>query len=168
MRIPFRQVKSLYREEKIPGLSPEELALRHAVGKAKRALAPRKGLVLGADTIVWRCHRIFGKPKNHREAFQMLKTLSGKTHWVYTGAALWDQRTKRIATGVAKTKVVFHKFSDAEILDYMKRVHSFDKAGAYAIQENPRIVRRISGSHSNVMGLPRKLVRKMLKEFIRP
>ena len=165
MKIPFRQVKSLYREKNIPKLSPEELVLRHAAGKAKRAVTPSKGLVLGADTLVGCYNRIFGKPKNHREAFEMLKTLSGRAHWVYTGVALWDQRTKKIATGTAKTKVIFHKFSDEEILNYMKHVHSFDKAGAYAIQEKPRIVKRIAGSYSNVMGLPRTLLRKMLRKL---
>lgn len=163
MRIPFQQVKSLYREKAISKFSPEELVLRHAIGKAQRALTPSKGLVLGADTLVWCYNRVLEKPRNRSEAFQMLKILSGKSHWVYTGVALWDQRAEKITTGIAKTKVIFRRLSDTAISNYMKRVSPLDKAGAYAIQEGPRIVRRIVGSYSNVMGLPRELVRKMLK-----
>jgi len=164
MKIPFRVVESHYQERFIKGLSPIELVLRHAVGKAFKAKLPQNArYVLAADTIVWR-KKFYGKPQTFSGARKMLKELSGKAHDVYTGVVLWDRKWNDLRQGVSKTNVVFKTLSDAEICRYLEIVHPFDKAGSYAIQEGPRIVKSIRGSYSNVVGLPKGLVRKILKE----
>ncbi len=95
----------------------------------------------------------------------MLRGLAGKKHAVYTGLALWDRQTGRLFTGYSKTDVWMKPVGDAWLQKYIDTIHPFDKAGAYAIQGRPRIVSRILGSYSNVVGLPKELLRKMLKEI---
>lgn len=169
MKVAFRVVESNYHEHFLEYLSPSELVIKHAIGKALKARLPRGArYVLSADTIVWR-NKFYGKPRTLRGAVKMLKELSGKTHEVYTGVVIWDRRQGLFYQGVSKTRVRFKKLTDAWIRDYLKVVYPLDKAGAYAIQEGPRIVKSIRGSYSNVVGLPKELVRKLLKKcFKRP
>ena len=164
MKVPFRVVRSAYHEEHHSHLHPRTLVLRHAGGKAKKAIVPAPGqFILGADTLVYCRKRILGKPRTEKEAAQMLSLLSGKAHEVYTGVALWDRQSGKIKTAVSKTKVYVKKLSEKEILAYIPKINSLDKAGAYAIQMRPKIVTKIQGSYSNVMGLPEKVVRRLLK-----
>lgn len=166
MRIPFKKVKSSYREKMIPGISPVKLVLEHAVGKARKAMLPESARwVLGADTIVCGYGKILGKPRSEKEAFKMLSNLCGRTHAVYTGAAVLDRRTGKIAKGHEKTSVLMNRFSAAEIRAYIKKVDSLDKAGGYAIQIKPFIVKKIKGSYSNVVGLPDALVLRLLRSL---
>lgn len=142
------------------------MCVRHAVGKARRARLPGGArLVLGGDTIVWHCGRGLGKPRNRGEALRILRGLSGKKHAVYTGLAVLDKKTGRMVTGHSKTEVWMKAVSDAWLERYVDAIHPFDKAGAYAIQMPMKIVRKIRGSYSNVVGLPKELLRKMLKEL---
>jgi septum formation protein len=97
----------------------------------------------------------------------MLRGLAGKKHAVYTGLALWDRRTGRWLTGYSRTDVWMKRVGETWLQKYVDSIHPFDKAGAYAIQGRPRIVNRILGSYSNVVGLPKELLRKMLKEMER-
>ena len=166
MKVPFRVVESHYCERFLKHLPPSELVLEHAVGKALKAKLPRGArYVLAADTIVWK-NKLCGKPKTFLQAFRMLKALSGRWHDVYTGIVLWDRKRNDFFRGVSKTGVLFKRFSDEEIRRYVRIVHPFDKAGSYAIQEGPRIVKSIRGSYSNVVGLPRGLVRRLLKKSL--
>ncbi len=165
MKIRFRVVPSSYQERFIPGRAPRDLVLKHAEGKAIHAKVPRIArYVLAADTLVWR-KKIYGKPKSLPEARKMLRSLSGKVHEVYTGVVLWDRVRKRLMKGVSCTRVQFKKLTSEEIGDYLLAIRPLDKAGAYAIQEGPRIVERIQGSYSNVVGLPRELVRRLLRKI---
>ncbi len=165
MGIPFKVIKSGYREESHSHLSPRALALRHASGKARQALLPKNArFVLGADTVVYARRQILGKPKTMKEAFEMVSLISGKTHEVFTGVALWDRKLGKIKKSVSKTRVTVRKLSGEEIRNYICRVNSLDKAGAYAIQLEPKIVTRIQGSYSNVVGLPEEAVRKILRQ----
>lgn len=164
MKIPFRVVPSAYREYFRKDLSPLELTLKHALGKALKAELPRGArYVLAADTVVWR-KKFHGKPKSFSQALQMIKSLSGRSHDVCTGVVLWDRKRGEFFQGVSKTKVFFKKMSDSEIRKYLSVVCPFDKAGSYAIQEGPKIVKSIRGSYSNVVGLPKGLVRMLLKK----
>ncbi len=164
LKIPFRVVDSGYEETFPKGVSPRDLVLRHAIGKAKAAaVKARVGLVLGADTLVARKGKILGKPKDLNDARKTLLFLSGKSHEVYTGVAIADLATKKIRSGVMKTKVYFKKLSAAAIESYLRRVKVLDKAGSYGIQEKPSIVKKIEGSYSNVVGLPEELVKKLLR-----
>ena len=97
----------------------------------------------------------------------MLRGLTGKKHAVYTGLALWDRKTGSVVTGCSKTEVWLKPVGEAWLEKYVDTIHPFDKAGAYAIQARLKIVRKIRGSYSNVVGLPKELLRKMLKEVVR-
>lgn len=121
-------------------------------------------LVLGGDTVVWHEGHGLGKPKTRLEAIRMIRLLAGKQHAVYTGLVLWDRKTGQILKGYAKTDVWIKKLSDTAIQSYIDVTHPYDKAGAYAIQLRPNIVRRIRGSYSNVVGFPEELFCRMLQQ----
>ena len=96
----------------------------------------------------------------------MLRGLARKKHAVYTGLAIWDRKTGSVLTGCAKTDVWMKPVGEAWLHKYVDTIHPFDKAGAYAIQARFKIVRKIRGSYSNVVGLPKELLRKMLKAIV--
>lgn len=165
--VRFKVVPSAYHERLIPKLSPSELVLAHAAGKVVKAKIPRHArFVLGADTVVVFKGKILGKPKNRKSAVHMLSAMAGKRHEVYTGVAFFDRRTLRWATGVSKTKVYLRRMSRADVNAYFDQVNPMDKAGAYGIQEGPKIVRKIDGSYTNVVGMPMDIVKKMLTKMI--
>lgn len=164
MRIAFHVVDSSYEETFPKGVSPRDLVLRHAVGKAKGAdVKSAEGFVLGADTLVSRKGKILGKPRDLNDARRMLEYLSGKAHEVYTGVALLNLASKKIHSGVVRTRVYFKKLSPKAIENYIRRVNVLDKAGSYGIQEKVKIVRKIEGSYSNVVGLPETLIKKLIR-----
>lgn len=168
MNIPFRVVSTPYRERFLKNKTPTALAIHHARAKARKAIIPfRARFILAGDTIVWCRNRFLGKPKNRSEALRMIRTLSGRSHAVYTGLVLWDRKSGQMFEGCAKTRVWIKRLSDREVRQYVDTINPFDKAGAYAIQEKPRIVKKIQGSHSNVVGLPRELLRKMLDKILK-
>ena len=165
-KVPFKVVPSAYRERGCRRTAPEVLCVRHATGKVRNAVLPQAArFVLGGDTIVWHHGRGLGKPRNRAEALRMLRGLAGKKHAVYTGLAIWDRSTGCMLTGCAKTDVWMKPVGEAWLQKYVDTIHPFDKAGAYAIQAQLKIVRKIQGSHSNVVGLPKELLGKMLKEI---
>jgi septum formation protein len=137
-------------------LSPLELCQLNAHHKA-RAVAKKipDALVLGADTLVFLGREIFGKPQNLLEAKQMLAKLQGRTHQVVTGVSLIHLRAHRERLFAVSTDVTFLPLSAGQISDYLAKINPLDKAGAYAIQQHGEmIVSEISGSYSNVVGLP--------------
>jgi septum formation protein len=137
-------------------LSPHEVCQLNAHRKA-RAVAKKipDALVLGADTLVFLEREIFGKPRTLLEAKQMLAKLQGRTHQVVTGVCLMHLRTHRERIFAISTDVTFHPLTDGQIGDYLSKMNPLDKAGAYAIQEHgDKIIAEISGSYSNVVGLP--------------
>jgi septum formation protein len=135
-------------------LSCEELTVENARRKASAGLAQAPdALVIGADTLVYLDGIPFGKPADLDEARSMLHRLSGKKHAVCTGVAMVSADS--CTTFATITEVEFHALTEQDIQDYLSLVHVLDKAGAYAVQEHgDRIVRRVSGSLSNVIGLP--------------
>ena len=166
MGLRFRVVPSKYHEKKIPGLSVTELILAHALGKARAARLPkRKGIVLGSDTVVYRRGRILGKPGSKKEAVEMLRFLSDREHSVYTGVVLYCPETRKTLVKYDRTRVYFKKLTPQDIERYLQDVHVLDKAGSYAIQEGRRIVKKIKGSYSNVVGLPSELLSRMLLDW---
>ncbi len=165
MKLSFCVVSSNYHEKKIPEAGAEQTAMWHACQKARNAKIPLGArLVLGADTLVVLEDQIMGKPKNLKEAERMLAQLSGKCHYVVTGVSLIDHATHVILTGYTRTAVYFKKLSSKAIKEYFKKVNPLDKAGGYAIQEGPKLVRKIEGSYTNVIGLPVELVKQLLKD----
>lgn len=122
-----------------------------------------KDILITSDTIVWLENRALGKPKNEEEAFNMLKSLSNKTHKVITSVSIKTSKTQRIVNDV--TSVSFRKLSDEEINYYIKKYKPLDKAGAYGIQEwiGFTAITKIEGSYFNVVGLP---IHKLYKELM--
>ena len=132
--------------EKVPAILAEQKAL--AVAK----LRP-EDTVIGSDTVVVLNNEIFGKPKDKVHAHAMLKALSGKRHFVYTGVAVAEKGSVR--SFVQKTEVEFYELSDETIEKYIATGEPMDKAGAYGIQgKGSVLVKGIIGDYFNVMGLP--------------
>lgn len=137
-------------------LSPLEICELNAHRKA-RAVAKKipDALVLGADTLVFLNGEIMGKPRDLADARRMLARLQGHTHQVVTGVSLIHLRRHRERLFAVSTDVMFRRLTAAQIAEYLSKMNPLDKAGAYAIQERgDLIVSEISGSYSNVVGLP--------------
>jgi septum formation protein len=137
-------------------LSPFEICQLNAHRKA-RAVARKfpDALVIGADTLVFLDRKILGKPATLAEAQTMLEKLQGRTHQVVTGVSLIHLRTHRESVFAVSTDVRFLALTPEQIRHYLSRMNPLDKAGAYAIQEHgDLIIEEISGSFSNVVGLP--------------
>ena len=121
-------------------------------------------LMITADTIVWLDGKVLGKPQDKEDALQMLRTMSGRTHEVFTGVCITTTDWQRSFT--AQTEVRFATLSEDEIIYYVDNFKPMDKAGAYGVQEWIGFigVENISGSYYNIMGLPvQKLYRELLK-----
>ncbi len=136
------------------GCDAGELALRHAVGKARLADGGPQVLI-AADTVVEIHGEILGKPRDRQDAVRMLRLLSGKEHRVYTGFFVSDRATGRSVNGVESTSVRFLTLSDSHIASYVATGDPMDKAGAYGIQgRGGLLVDSITGDFYTVMGLP--------------
>jgi septum formation protein len=115
----------------------------------------RRGVFIGADTVVVVDGDILGKPSDTGQALGMLQRLRGRWHRVYTGLALLDRESGREASGVESTEVCFHDRDDDFLRRYVATGECMDKAGAYAVQGfGALLVREIRGCYFNVMGLP--------------
>jgi septum formation protein len=144
------------------GELPDRYACRMATGKAA-AVAQTGSLVLAADTVVAAGRRILPKAEDEEEARQALALLSGRRHRVHSAVAVTDAegRTRlRLSTSL----VAFKPLSAAEVEAYLASGEWRGKAGGYAIQGRAEaLVRRLSGSHSGVMGLPLHETRALLR-----
>ena len=163
--LDFHVIPSVATEVFDEHLSPLELCQLNAHRKA-RVIAKKHpdALVLGADTLVFLANEIMGKPADVAEARRMLGRLQGRRHQVVTGVSLIHLRALRERTFAASTDVTFRPLTADQINGYLSKMNPLDKAGGYAIQEQgDAIVSEISGSFSNVVGLPLE----MLKEEIR-
>jgi septum formation protein len=132
----------------------EDYLLRSETGEARL----RNLLILGADTVVVRDGEILGKPSGAEEAFEMLKSLQGRAHQVYTGVAVLDfdgNAERHTVSHAEETKVFVHAMTDEEIRSYIAVGESLDKAGAYGVQGRfAAYIDRIEGDYYNVVGLP--------------
>ena len=159
-------------EEKITSDVPAEvvmsLAEQKAVDVAKEM--PEGTVILGSDTVVAADGKILGKPKSHEEAYEMIRSLAGRSHQVYTGVCL----VKKGPEGEADTVVSFYDETDVnvspmtekEIREYADSEEPMDKAGSYAVQGFfARYIDGLKGSYANVMGLPVHLVYQELKKL---
>ncbi len=119
-------------------------------------------ILITSDTVVWHQNQSLAKPANSKEAYQMLKTLSGDWHQVITSVCFTTANNQKTVHDI--TEVKFKRFSDAELWYYINNYHPFDKAGSYGIQEWIGMVgvEEIKGTYTNVMGLPTQLVYKTL------
>ena len=139
-------------EAPLPGEKPAEFVCRTAREKAE-SISADGAVILAADTAVVDGDRILGKPTDAKNAAAMLRSLSGHSHEVMTGVCIrFSDRTECFHI---ETRVTFRNLSEEEIVAYVSTKEPMDKAGAYAIQGGAaKMVRRVDGSYSNVVGLP--------------
>lgn len=157
LNIKFKSF-SVEMDEKIhPNEKPSNSVLRLSKEKLELAkLKVKKGIVITADTIVVLNKTVLGKPKNKKDAFRILKLLSGKTHVVYTGYSIFNFTNNKTISEYEKTEVTFRDLNDEEIKEYINGGSPMDKAGAYGIQDDfgAVFINKINGCYYNVVGLP--------------
>jgi len=148
-----------------PELSPAELVKELSRCKAAEIAAEHgDALVIGADTVVALDGRILGKPRDEAEAAEMLRSLSGREHQVFTGVTLI--RGEETLSHAEETAVRFRALDEAEIEAYIRTGEPMDKAGAYGAQGFASLfVEHLDGDFFNVMGLPLCALGKMLKKM---
>ena len=148
-------------------LTLRELTALNAMHKGlSAARAHPKRVVLAADTLVAIDHHILGKPKNKRDAVAMLQRLSGRAHEVCSAVFICRFASARSISFSEVSHVHFRELSRAKIDNYFTRVDPLDKAGAYAAQGfGSKIIERIDGSYTNVVGLPMEKTIPALAEF---
>jgi len=150
-------------ERRLKGESAETMVVRLAEAKARAVEIDELAIILGADTAVVLGDEVFGKPESREAALETLARLSGNTHRVLTGVALYTAQGVR--TALSSTEVRFREIGPDEALAYWQSGEPCDKAGAYAIQGLGGVfVEAISGSYSGVVGLPVFETARMLRE----
>ncbi|AAC07569.1 Maf family protein [Aquifex aeolicus] len=162
--IEFEVIPAKVEEEVIPGkpvLTARKLAKEKALSVWREN---RDAVVIGADTLVFLGNEIIGKPKDEKDAVNILKKLSGKWHSVVTALCVYSPEKVFLTHDIAKVK--FRELSKEEIISYVKSGEPMDKAGAYGVQGfGATIVERIHGNFYTVMGLPIVKLYKILREL---
>ena len=150
------------------GESPGEFALRVAFEKAASVSRGLGGdnVVLGADTIVVVDDTVLGKPVDENDAARMLCLLSGREHYVLTAFSIVRPREELLHAEIVSTAVRVSRLAASDIEGYIKTGEPMDKAGAYGIQGiGAFMVEGITGSYTNVVGLPVPEVLRALTEL---
>lgn len=160
LNIPFRVIMPNIDETLVAGVDAEdipELLAREKVSAVIHSLPPQQEIqwVLGADTVIVKDGKIYGKPQDQYEAEQFLREFQNSTHTVVTAIVLYNGRTKATTSKVAKTNVSFAPMTDEEIQWYLETGEWHGAAGGYRIQSLASIfINKIEGSQSCVTGLP--------------
>jgi septum formation protein len=167
LKLKFKSFAVEMDEIFLPDEEPEKAVIR--LSKEKMKLAKKKvnqGIIITADTIVVLDNQIIGKPVNQKDAFRILKMLSGRTHTVYTGYSVYNYGNNKIISELEKTKVTFRELTNQEIKEYILSGSPMDKAGAYGIQDDfgAVFIKKIDGCYYNVVGLP---LAKLYHAFLR-
>jgi septum formation protein len=166
--VAFEVIPAEVTEHEAPDADPRAMVQHNAALKADWVAARHAdALVIGADTTVFIDRTVLNKPRDLTEARAMLRQLRGRTHTVFTGLALRRQRDGlKLDQGVA-SEVTFKAFDDATLELYLSRVHTLDKAGGYAIQEQgDLIVAGFTGSLTNIVGLPLDEMKQLLTRAV--
>ncbi|MDR1957529.1 MAG: UTP--glucose-1-phosphate uridylyltransferase [Planctomycetaceae bacterium] len=155
------------------GETPEEYVKRLAFQKAADVLDQlEKGtqaILIGCDTLVTVKGKIIGKPKDRDDARRILQELRGTTHEVLSGLCLWNTYEGIVAEGIDRTILQMDAISDAELEEYLNTEKWAGKAGAFGYQDGYDRLHIVSGSESNVVGLPMELLEHLIEDhFITP
>lgn len=145
---------------------PQEVVMSLALQKAQAVAAEHKeAVVIGSDTVVALDGKILGKPHSEQEACEILRSLSGRTHKVFTGVAIVCGG--KVKNFFDETDVEFYSLGDDEIKKYVATGEPTDKAGAYGIQgKGSVLVKRINGDFFSVMGLPIAKLYREMSDFV--
>jgi septum formation protein len=162
--VSFGVCSPTFEEQPIAGLLPLEQVSRFALGKARSVAQARpQDLVLGSDTVIELDGRLLGKPLDLRDAHTMLTRLVGRPHHVHTAVALCSQAKAIESVEVATATVHMKMDLDRAIERYLATRESLGKAGAYSIQgAGGDLIERIDGDFTTVVGLPVKIVARLL------
>ena len=154
-------------------IKPEEQATQLAHQKAKEVFEKTQGdrIVIGADTVVAKDSKIYGKPKNREHAKQIIKQLleGDKTHEIITGLSIFVEKEGKYEEYKTfdKVKIYLKNMTDFEIEKWIDTGHAMDKAGAYGIQNEFCVfVEKIEGNYSTAIGLPTHKVYDIIKKYI--
>ena len=167
LKINFKSIKIDVDESYSNKLKAEEITDFLAEKKASfySNIIKKNTVVITSDTIVWIKDKALGKPKNNKNAKEILRTLSDNTHKVITSFCIKTIDKKIIVNDT--TKVSFKKLTEQEIDYYVDNNNVLDKAGAYGIQDWIGYIgiTSIEGTYNNVMGLPTHLLYKELMKL---
>ncbi len=152
----FKVIPSNISENLDLNLSPKYLAEHLSYKKANKiAKMHQNKIIIAADTIVYIDNTIFGKPRDKKENYNMLKSISGKIHNVVTGVSIVHKNKNIQKTFSQITKVTVRSIPKSELLYYINNFSTLDKAGGYGIQDWFSVwIKKIDGCYYNVMGLP--------------
>ncbi|MEG1847249.1 MAG: Maf family protein [Lachnospiraceae bacterium] len=150
----------------IPSRIVSELSLQKASEIAE--LLTEEAIIIGSDTMVALGNKIMGKPKDEKDAIDMLTCLQGTTHTVYTGVTLFVTGViPGIHTFYEQCEVTMYPMTPAETADYVATGEPMDKAGSYAIQGKGAVyIKQIKGEYNTVVGLPIGRVYQELKPYL--
>lgn len=169
-KIYFEVMSSNKEEKKIKdGINIDEQSKEVAYQKALDVFNNTQGdrAIIGADTIVVKDNKVFGKPTDRKEAIKMLKELQNDVHTIYTSLAILIEEKGQYKEykELVKTNVTVHSMTEQEIVEYVDTEEPYDKAGAYAIQSCfAKYIDEIEGNYMSVIGLPIDKIYKILKE----
>lgn len=166
------EVKVSHVEEKVTSSIPGDVVMELAAQKAMDVASgePEGTLVIGSDTVVAVDGRILGKPHDHEEAMEMIQSIEGRAHQVFTGVCMvlcgMSEKDHQVMTFFDKTDVEVYPMTNDEIYQYAMSEEPMDKAGAYAVQGFfGRYIKGLNGSYANVMGLPISKLYQELKKL---
>ncbi|MCB1065249.1 MAG: septum formation protein Maf [Verrucomicrobiae bacterium] len=162
----FEVIKPDVEEIEDASISIQALTRINARLKAEAvALGYRDRIVIAADTLVLRDDTALGKPVDAADAFAMIRSLNGRTHQVFTAVCVTCEAMGREVEFSVATDVTFKQLTDDELRHYHTLIEPMDKAGAYAAQDHGQvIIESISGSWTNVVGLPMERLIEVLTE----
>lgn len=169
-KIDFEVMSSNKEEKKIKdGINIDEQSKEVAYQKALDVFNNTQGdrAIIGADTIVVKDNKVFGKPTDRKEAIKRLKELQNDVHTIYTSLAILIEEKGQYKEykELVKTNVTVHSMTEQEIVEYVDTEEPYDKAGAYAIQSCfAKYIDEIEGNYMSVIGLPIDKIYKILKE----
>ena len=154
--LKFKVIPSNISENLDLNLRPKYLAEHLSNKKANKiAKMHQNKIIIAADTIVYIDNTIFGKPRDKKENYNMLKSISGKIHNVVTGVSIVHKNKNIQKTFSQITKVTVRSIPKSELLYYINNFSTLDKAGGYGIQDWFSVwIKKIDGCYYNVMGLP--------------
>ena len=173
-KIDFEVIPSNFDEESIKQIedNPGKLVEILSKGKGEEVLSrinkKEDFVIISSDTMVYLKGELLGKPKDEKEAFEMIKSLQNNMHTVYTGMYVIIKKENKIVKILthSKSDVYFKKLTNEEILEYVKNENTLDKAGAYAIQEKAKeFVTKIEGRRSTVIGLDIEKLKEIFEKY---
>jgi len=158
INLSFKIQKPNINEKKIKVTHNEPKKYCQTIANKKAEKIGKKApnsIVIGSDTIIYHENKILGKPKNKKQAIEYLKSLSEKSHVVYTAVSIKIDEINLEKKIIDKTIVTFNKLSQNDINYYINNYNPCERAGAYGIQDWSSIfVKKINGCYYNVVGFP--------------